>query len=113
MNKIKIDEIAERILTLRYHPISTFNEYLKVSNVKEVSSLISDKQMVDEILNDHQQLLQQMNRVITAADKSGDEGTIDLIGAYVRELEKASWMLDAWRQDTRDQLKTMKAEELA
>ena len=111
--KIKIDEIAERILTLRYHPISTFNEYLKVSNVKEVSSLISDKQMVDEILNDHQQLLQQMNRVITAADKSGDEGTIDLIGAYVRELEKASWMLDAWRQDTRDQLKTMKAEELA
>lgn len=111
--KIKIDELAERILTLRYHPISAYSEYLKVSNIKEVNSLISDQQMVDEILKDHGQLLEQMGRVVSAAEKATDEGTIDLIGAYIRELEKASWMLDAWRQDTRDTLNTMKSKELS
>ena len=28
--KLKIDEIAERILTLRYQPVSNFTEYLKI-----------------------------------------------------------------------------------
>ena len=37
-----------------------------------------------------------------AADDNGDEGTIDLLGAYIGELEKTSWMLDAWRMKTND-----------
>jgi hypothetical protein len=32
----------------------------------------------------------------------GDEGTIDLIGAYVAQLEKVSWMLDAWSMKTNE-----------
>src|SRR5690554_89146 len=35
--KIKIDEIAERILTLRYQPTSNFSDYLKMSSIKESS----------------------------------------------------------------------------
>ena len=30
---IKIDEIAERILTLRYQPVSHLSEYLKIDNI--------------------------------------------------------------------------------
>ena len=46
--------------------------------------------------------------LVEIADKSGDEGTIDLIGAYIRELEKTSWMLDAWKMKTSDQHKPVK-----
>ncbi|MGB3143089.1 MAG: Dps family protein [Maribacter sp.] len=102
--RIKIDEIAERILTLRQHPVSEFSKYLDLASVKETSSLISDKQMVENILNQHGLLLRQMTKVVKKAEEAGDEGTIDLIGAYIRELEKVSWMLDAWTQDTRSQL---------
>jgi starvation-inducible DNA-binding protein len=102
--RIKIDEIAERILTLRHHPTSEFSTYFELSSLKETSSLISDRQMVDQILNQHELLLKQMKKVVKIADAGGDEGTIDLIGAYIRELEKVSWMLDAWTKDTRDQL---------
>jgi starvation-inducible DNA-binding protein len=35
------------------------------------------------------------------ADDANDEGTIDLIGAYIRELEKTSWMLDVWTKKLR------------
>ena len=60
--------------------------------------------MVGIILEDHKILLQQMSEVIKKAEEIGDEGTIDLIGAYVRELEKKSWMLDAWSKRASEKL---------
>ncbi|MCK8481862.1 Dps family protein [Psychroserpens algicola] len=103
--RTKIDEIAERILTLRYHPMSKLSDYLEISKVQEVSPLKSDKDMVKEIINDHKILLKQMSTVIEKANSASDEGTIDLIGAYIRELEKSSWMLNAWTKKTSEQLK--------
>lgn len=94
--KVKIDEIAERILTLRFQPESNFTDYLKISNLKEASSDIEDHQMVSTLLEDHGKIISQMRKVVDVADKNGDEGTIDLVGAYIRELEKTSWMLEAW-----------------
>jgi len=100
--KLKVDEIAERILTLRYQPTSNMSDYLKSSNLKESSSDLSDTKMIETLLEDHGILLEQMRKVIEVAGKGGDEGTIDLIGAYIRELEKTSWMLDAWKMKTSD-----------
>ncbi|WP_419213119.1 Dps family protein [Maribacter sp. X9] len=100
--RIKIDEIAERILTLRHHPTSEFSKYFELSSIKETSSLISDKKMVEHILHQHELLLKQMNRVVKKAEPAGDEGTIDMMGGYIGELEKVSWMLDAWSKDGRD-----------
>ncbi len=100
--KIKIDEIAERILTLRYQPVSNFTDYLDKSNLKESPSNTRDTEMVDILLEDHGTILKQMRTTVETADKGGDEGTIDLIGAYIRELEKTSWMLDAWRMKKTD-----------
>ncbi|GAL77707.1 non-specific DNA-binding protein Dps /iron-binding ferritin-like antioxidant protein /ferroxidase [Algibacter lectus] len=94
--RIKIDEIAERILTLRYHPMSQMEDYLKSSTIKEKAALKSDRAMVLETLNDHKLLLEQMGKVMEKANVASDEGTADLIGAYIRELEKTSWMLEAW-----------------
>jgi len=103
--KVKIHEIAERILTLRYHPMSKLEDYLKTSSIPEEAPLKSDQKMVDETLNDHKLLLKQMGKVIEKAEAISDEGTIDLIGAYIRELEKSSWMLNAWSKKTSENLK--------
>lgn len=103
--RLKIDEIAERILTLRYHPVSSLQDYLQMSSLEEVSPLIKDTEMVGEILNDHKKLLHQMKTALDKADSAGDEGSVDMLGAYIGELEKASWMLDAFNKDTADQLR--------
>ena len=103
--KIKIDEIAERILTLRHHPVSKFSDYIKIATVQEESAMISDQAMINSLLKDHKIILAQMSNVIESAEKANDEGTIDLIGAYIRELEKTSWMLNAWSKKTSEQLK--------
>ncbi len=103
--KVKIDEIAERILTLRFHPMSKLEDYLKTSAILEEAPLKEDQDMVVDTLNDHKLLLAQMSKVIEKADAIKDEGTIDLMGAYIRELEKTSWMLNAWTKKTSENLK--------
>jgi starvation-inducible DNA-binding protein len=100
--KVKVDEIAERILTLRFQPESNFTQYLDISNLSEVSSDIEDFEMVAALLRDHSKIISQMRITIDVADKNDDEGTIDLVGAYIRELEKTSWMLDAWIMKTEE-----------
>ena len=98
--KLKIDEIAERILTLRFQPTSNFTDYLKMSNIKESTSDTKDLKMVEILLDDHGKLLKQMRTVVEKADAAGDEGTIDMIGGFIGHLEKVSWMLDAWSMKT-------------
>lgn len=103
--KIKIDELAERILTLRHRPVSNISEYIEITNLKESPSDLTDVEMIERLLRDHAVMLGQMRKVVEVADHGGDEGTIDLIGAYIREMEKTSWMLDAWRMKTHETLK--------
>jgi starvation-inducible DNA-binding protein len=103
--RVKIDEIAERILTLRYHPMSNMSDYLEKSAINESSSDLNDTKMIEELLYAHGILLKQMSKVVNKANEISDEGTIDLIGAYIRELEKSSWMLNAWSKRKNEKLK--------
>lgn len=104
--KTKIDEVAERIITLKFHPISNLSDYLEISKIKESSPLLEDTKMIENIIHDHKIIIGQLNKIADVADKAKDEGTIDLIGAYIRELEKSTWMLNAWSKNTKDQLDT-------
>jgi len=94
--KVDIDDIAERILTLRFYPEGRLSEYLQRSEIKENGKLKGDTDMVNQVLHSHKILISCMRSVIEAADKASDEGTIDLIGSKLEALEKNSWMLDAW-----------------
>lgn len=93
--KVNIDEIAERVLTLRMKPMSTLADYLEYANVKELTT-DDTVEMVQSILSDHKKLISNMRDVLEIAGKAGDEGTVDLVGSFLASVEKNSWMLDAW-----------------
>lgn len=95
--KLKIDEIAERVLTLRHTPMSLLSDYLKYSKVKEYPIFEKPVEMIDATLECHKVLIKIMRKVISNAGDATDEGTIDMIGGFLGDLEKKSWMLDAWR----------------
>ncbi|MFK7807864.1 MAG: Dps family protein [Saprospiraceae bacterium] len=94
--KIKIDDTAERILTLRLRPISKMSEYIKIAEVAESEIIEDDREMVQVLLENHKVIIKNLRNVIEEADKAGDEGTIDMAASFLEELEKKSWMLDAW-----------------
>jgi len=94
--RLKIDEIAERILTLRHRPLSRLTDYLAIAKIPEATLIAEDRKMVLIILENHQMLIENLRIVIKTAGKVEDEGTIDMAGSFLENLEKISWMLDAW-----------------
>ena len=96
--QITMDELAERVLTLGKSPFSTYADYIKVSEIKEIKTEgLSAEKMVSEILGDFQKLIEIEREVIeNATENAGDEGTADMIIGFLKFKEKTSWMFRAW-----------------
>lgn len=94
--RLKIDEIAERILTLRHRPLSRLTDYLEISEVEEATLVEEDRAMVLTTLENHRILIKKMRSILEKAADLKDEGTVDMIGSFLENIEKKSWMLDAW-----------------
>jgi len=95
--KVKIDDIAERILTINQKPLGSMKDYLKKSEINESLDIMNDEKMASVILKNHGVLISLMREVIKTASDIGDEGTVDIIGGFLSYLEKKSWMLNAWK----------------
>ena len=94
--QLKVDEIAERILTLGGAPQHEFSKYLTQSAVKEATSVSDAHDTVRSILESIQVLLEKQRLLLAVSDEAGDEGTNALMSDYIREQEKLAWMYDAF-----------------
>jgi len=93
---IKIDDIAERVLTLGYEPEYRYSKYLKISDIKESKQTKDGIKDVKEIVSAFQLLIQKQRDILDLSDKIGDEGTNALMSDYIREQEKLVWMYSAF-----------------
>ncbi len=94
----KIDEIAERILTLGFTPNHSFTTYLASSAIKEHTGVTDGQACVKGLLSGFATLLEKQRSILAHAGEAGDEGTNALMGDYIREQEKLMWMLNAYLQ---------------
>ena len=92
----KVDEIAERILTLEGHPVGNFSDYVAISSIQEANSNSSGTEMVQQIIDSHNILIEKVKDVIAEANKNEDEGTLDILPAYISYFEKLNWMFKAY-----------------
>ena len=83
--KQNIDDIAERILTLRMQPTSTMKEYLEMADIKEKSTMDA-QEMVKNILENHASLIKNMRSTIACANEVNDEGTIDMVASFLATI---------------------------
>ncbi|MFN8415337.1 MAG: Dps family protein [Cytophagaceae bacterium] len=93
---LKIDEIAERILTLGYTPLHTYSDYIKTSKVKPVEGVRDGKKAVQQILDAFQLIIVKQRTILDLAGEAGDEGTNALMSDYIRAQEKLVWMYSAY-----------------
>lgn len=93
---IKVDEVAERILTLGFTPLHTYTDYLSVSNIREAKNVSDGRKAVENILNSFKTLIQLQREIAATAGETGDEGTLALMTDYIREQEKLVWMYSAY-----------------
>lgn len=93
---IKVDEIAERILTLEATPLHTFTEYLKISDIKETNHISEGDAAIKNILETFKTLLIKQREILALAAEADDEGTGALMSDYIREQEKLVWMYSSF-----------------
>lgn len=95
---LKIDEIAERILTLGHTPEHKFTEYVSLSAIKESKEVNDGYKAVDQILEAFKILITKQRQLLTLSGEIDDEGTNALMSDYIREQEKLVWMYSAFRK---------------
>lgn len=91
----KIDEIAERVLQLGGTPENRFSEYLKTSEIKEVSNVSCGGEGRELLLGWLKTLIAKERKLLATASEAGDEVTVSLMSDYLKGQEKALWMLVA------------------
>jgi starvation-inducible DNA-binding protein len=93
---IKVDEIAERILTLGEVPLHTFDDYLKNSNVPIGKDVTKDEKAIKLIIDSIKELLIIERKILADSDAADDEGTNSMMSNFISEQEKTVWMMKAW-----------------
>ncbi len=93
---LKIDEIAERILTLGATPTHNYSDYLKLSTIKESKEVSHGTQCVENILDSFKVLIELQRELLDITDEAGDEGTNSQMSDYITEQEKEVWMYNAY-----------------
>lgn len=89
---VKIDEVAERILTLGETPEHAYSKYTKVSTI-EVSGKVTDGIIgAQQILDAFQVVISIEREILELSADAGDEGTNALMSDYISEYEKLVWM---------------------
>ncbi len=95
-SQIKIDMIAERILTLEGTPLHTFAEYSELSKVAVGKNISNDVEGVQLVVNSLSELLKIERIILNESDDANDEGTNSMISDFIAEQEKTIWMLNSW-----------------
>lgn len=93
---IKVDEVAERILTLGHTPMHTYTDYLQTSTIKEAKNISDGKKAMQNVLDSFTNLISLERSILELSDEAGDEGTNALMSDYIREQEKLVWMYSSY-----------------
>ena len=97
---IKVDEIAERVLTLGETPLHTFDDYTKAAKVPVGKNISVDEKAVQLIVDSLTELLSIERNLLDKSDKASDEGTNSMMSDFITEQEKTIWMMKAWLGET-------------
>lgn len=93
---LKIDEVAERILTLGHSPNHRYSDYKKVSKIAESTRVSEGFKAVADILNSFKVIISIQRELLSESAEANDEGTNALMSDYIRAQEKLVWMYSAF-----------------
>lgn len=93
---LKIDEVAERILTLGETPVHAYSDYLKLGHIREQKNVTDGKTALKQVVDSLGVLLEIERRILEMSDEANDTGTNDLMTGYIGEQEKRVWMYTSY-----------------
>jgi starvation-inducible DNA-binding protein len=93
---VKIDDIAERILTLGHTPNHKYTDYISITEIHESHEVTDGYRAVRDILLAFKIVLTKQRDILKLSGENDDDGTGGLMSDYIREQEKMVWMYSAF-----------------
>ncbi len=97
--QLKIDMIAERVLTLGGTPLHTLEDYVANNRLEVGKNISKDTEAVQLIMTSIADLLKIERVILDETDKINDEGTNSMMSDFIKEQEKTMWMMKAWSEE--------------
>lgn len=97
--QLKIDLIAERVLTVGGKPLHTFEDYIANNRLNIGKNISNDEKAVHLITESLAGLLQIERKLLSDSAAIDDEGTNNMIGNFIVDQEKVIWMMKAWLEE--------------
>ena len=97
--QLKIDEIAERVLTLGGTPLHTFEDYIANNKLKVGKNVSKDTEAVHLVMESIADLLKIERVILEESANINDEGTNSMMSDFIKEQEKTMWMMKAWSEE--------------
>ncbi|GEP52405.1 DNA starvation/stationary phase protection protein [Flavobacterium noncentrifugens] len=98
--QLKIDLIAERVLTIGGTPLHTFEDYIKYNRLTVGKNISNDEKAVHLIVNSLSDLLKIEREILNKTAEINDEGTNSMMSDFISEQEKTIWMMRAWLEES-------------
>ncbi len=93
---VKIDEVAERILTIDEMPLHSFADYLERAQVTPVTGVHDGETAVKTVVDNLTAIVEQQKNIRKYAEDAEDGATADMMATFIEEQEKTLWMYKAW-----------------
>ena len=88
-----LDEIAERIRAVGVLAPQSYSAFGNLTSIKDGDPEKDAPAMLKELMKDHETLIATARAALAAADKEGDDVSVDLLTQRLAAHEKAAWML--------------------
>jgi starvation-inducible DNA-binding protein len=99
-SQLKIDMIAERVLTLGGRPLHTFEDYIKNNKLTVGKNISNDEKAIHLIVDSLSNLLKIERAILVRSSEINDEGTSAMMSDFISEQEKTIWMMQAWLEES-------------
>ena len=88
-----LDLIAERIRALGEYAPGSYKKYAKLTSLTESEDVPNATAMIQQLLEGHEGVARTARSIFPAAEKAGDEASLDLLTQRIQLHEKTAWML--------------------
>lgn len=90
---LAVDLIAERIRALGFPAPGTYQEYARLSSIKETAGVPKAVDMVALLVEGQEAVVRTARSIFPVVDTAHDEATADLLTQRMQLHEKNAWML--------------------
>lgn len=90
---LAVDLIAERIRSLGQYAPGGYEEFSKLSGVKDAKKSVGAPDMIRDLVTSHETVIRTARSLFPAAERGADQVTLDLLTTRMETHEKTAWML--------------------